>query len=59
MFQVHHHFDYQLDGHARQYVLHASSWNHTHHDVYLIREMDGFKIPYGQVQGEKHGPGSW
>ena len=52
MLQVNHHFDYELDGHSRKYVLHCVSTNNTNYEVYLVREMDGFKIPYGKVHGE-------
>ncbi|XP_041360158.1 uncharacterized protein LOC121376378 isoform X2 [Gigantopelta aegis] len=46
---VDHHFDFELDGHKRKYIQHAVSENKSHYEVYLIREIDGFKIPYDQV----------
>ncbi|XP_077991501.1 uncharacterized protein LOC144445732 [Glandiceps talaboti] len=45
---VDHHFDYALDGHTRKYTLHCYS-NDTDYRVFLIRNKDGFEIPYGAV----------
>ncbi|XP_072025931.1 uncharacterized protein [Amphiura filiformis] len=47
---VNHHFDYKRDGHQRRYTLHCNS-NETNYEVFLIREKDGFKIPYGKISG--------
>ncbi|XP_064605152.1 uncharacterized protein LOC135470257 isoform X3 [Liolophura sinensis] len=47
--QVDHHFDYSLDGHSRKYQQHCVARNKTSYDVFLIREQDGFKIPYGNL----------
>ncbi|XP_070556270.1 uncharacterized protein [Ptychodera flava] len=47
---VDHHFDYALDGHQRKYTLHCVS-NEKSYRVYLVRNKDGFVIPYGNVNG--------
>ncbi|XP_067678747.1 uncharacterized protein [Haliotis asinina] len=47
--EVDHHFDYNLDGHTRKYTLHCISNNSSSYTVYLVRNTDGFKIPYGTV----------
>ena len=49
--QVNHHFDYRLDGHSRKYMQHCIS-NKTHSEVYLVREFDGYKIPYQSLYCE-------
>ncbi|XP_062506504.1 uncharacterized protein LOC134183072 [Corticium candelabrum] len=48
--QVNHHFDYELDGHKRKYKQHCIS-NKTGWEIFLTREIDGFKIPYNVLQG--------
>ncbi|XP_050400910.1 uncharacterized protein LOC126817803 isoform X2 [Patella vulgata] len=47
--KVDHHFDFNLDGHQRKYIQHVVSYNKSHYDVHLVRQQDGFKIPYGNV----------
>ncbi|XP_071119311.1 uncharacterized protein [Haliotis cracherodii] len=47
--KVDHHFDYNLDGHSRKYTLHCIGHNSSSYSVYLVRNTDGFKIPYGTV----------
>ncbi|XP_046544822.1 uncharacterized protein LOC124255031 [Haliotis rubra] len=47
--EVDHHFDYNLDGHSRKYTLHCIGHNSSSYTVYLVRNTDGFKIPYGTV----------
>ena len=45
---VHHHFDYEIDGHQRTYRMHSTDPQH----VWMNREEDDSKIPYtvnGQV----------
>ena len=39
---VHHHFDYEIDGHQRTYKMHSEG----PHKVWLTREEDESKIPY-------------
>eukprot|EP01052_Picozoa_sp_SAG31_P032992 SAG31_NODE_3675_length_3998_cov_2.494229_3_plen_204_part_00 len=39
---VHHHFDYEIDGHQRTYKMHSEG----PHKVWLTREEDDSKIPY-------------
>jgi len=45
---VHHHFDYEIDGHARTYRMHSTG----PHNVWMEREADDSKIPY-TVNGGK------
>lgn len=47
--QVNHHFDYALDGHERKYQMHCES-NASSLNVYLVRQKDGFKIPYQTIE---------
>ncbi|KNC48967.1 uncharacterized protein AMSG_04712 [Thecamonas trahens ATCC 50062] len=46
---VNHHFEYQLDGHARKYAFSARS-NASGVEVFLQREEDGFRIPYESIE---------
>lgn len=39
---VHHHFDYEIDGHKRTYRMYTNGPQ----DVYLEREEDNSKVPY-------------
>eukprot|EP01043_Picozoa_sp_COSAG02_P034109 COSAG02_NODE_2367_length_9051_cov_10.810433_4_plen_754_part_00 len=39
---VHHHFDYEIDGHQRTYRMHSTG----PHNVWMNREEDDSKIPY-------------
>lgn len=39
---VHHHFDYEIDGHKRTYRMHSTG----PHNVWMNREEDDSKIPY-------------
>jgi hypothetical protein len=39
---VHHHFDYEIDGHSRTYRMRSNG----PHDVFLVRELDDSKVPY-------------
>ncbi|EDQ88684.1 uncharacterized protein MONBRDRAFT_32623 [Monosiga brevicollis MX1] len=47
---VNHHFDYKLDGHKRRYEQHLKGTAPNQFDVWLIREKDGFKIPYEEIR---------
>jgi hypothetical protein len=41
---------YRLDGHKRRYFQHVKSSSKTDWEVWLIREKDGFKIPFEEVR---------
>ena len=43
---VHHHFDYALDGHKREYRLHVEGASATTWTASLTRLADGARIPY-------------
>ncbi len=49
LFEVDHHFDYELDHHQRKYELRCESNNKSHYSVKLVRQEDGYTIPYGSV----------
>ena len=36
-------------GHKRKYILQCNSNNKSHYSVQLVREQDGYVIPYGEV----------
>ena len=38
------------DGHKRRYIQHVKSTKKTDWEVWLIREKDGFKIPFEEVR---------
>ena len=47
---VNHHFEYEIDGHTRKYQLHCETNASGRPSVYIVRQMDGFSIPYQTIE---------